>query len=152
MNIEVNIDTSHSLIDGIGHAKRTCRVLHPTASRQCWCSSKAPCRASTPTRGVLSSLEVDMKLNCSVIKYRGANCNSNRKRVGRRGYDRTPGSYPGCSAAVLLWLWRPLFFSSLQRQTQNLIDSNVADFDDENKSTYMLLYCSLHCLATQSIQ
>lgn len=123
MNIEVNIDTSHSLIDGIGHAKRTCRVLHPTASRQCWCSSKAPCRASTPTRGVLSSLEVDMKLNCSVIKYRGANCNSNRKRVGRRGYT------PGCRAAVAM---AAVIFFSLQRQTQNLIDSNVADFDDEN--------------------
>jgi hypothetical protein len=113
MNIEVNIDTSHSLIDGIGHAKRTCRVLHPTASRQCWCSSKAPCRASTPTRGVLSSLEVDMKLNCSVIKYRGANCNSNRKNESAAGGTLNSsyiGYTPGCSAAVLLWLWRPLFF------------------------------------------
>jgi hypothetical protein len=146
MNIEVNIDTSHSLIDGIGHAKRTCRVLHPTASRQCWCSSKAPCRASTPTRGVLSSLEVDMKLNCSVIKYRGANCNSNRKNESAAGGTLLAAVLPCCCG----YAGRYFFF--LQRQTQNLIDSNVADFDDENKSTYMLLYCSLHCLATQSIQ
>jgi hypothetical protein len=66
--------------------------------------------------------------------------------------SRQPGVHSWlqcCRAAVAM---AAVIFFSLQRQTQNLIDSNVADFDDENKSTYMLLYCSLHCLATQSIQ
>ena len=39
---------------------RTCRVRQPISFKHFWCSSKAPCRANTPTKGLIVSLVVLM--------------------------------------------------------------------------------------------